>query len=68
MISKIVRINDKTHQDDIPASRCGIVITEVSDQVYDVLFPETGSVLKFHAMFLEEVHEEGGENNCVTQT
>jgi len=60
MVGKIVKITDKTHQEEIPESRCGIVLEAAEGYncfIYNVLFPETGKVLKFHSMFLEEVNE-----------
>jgi hypothetical protein len=61
-----VRIIEKTHQDDMPASRLGHIIEEYKTIVHYTdkkpeptgiwkVFMANGKVMRFHEMFLEHV-------------
>ncbi|MAJ45537.1 MAG: hypothetical protein CMF96_12460 [Candidatus Marinimicrobia bacterium] len=51
----LVRINDSTHQDDMPDHRVGMILAEedhYEGDVYSVLMLGTDTPLRFHRMFL----------------
>ena len=69
-VGDLVRVKDSTNDQDIPESRCGLIMERYAPRpnekhmrytdIWNVLLTN-GSILRFHEMFLEKVSEEEHE-------